>query len=63
MSHEPAAEIDRRRCLAAMTAAATPVVAGCSWVRSRNGVGDSGATDVILHSAASTLLILSAVIT
>lgn len=49
---EPSVGTDRRRLLVTMAAVAAGGVAGCSSTREQNGVGDSGATDVIVCSVA-----------
>lgn len=54
MGEHSSRQLDRRRLLATMAAlAGTTSIAGCSLSRDRPGVGDSGATDVILHNTAS----------
>lgn len=45
--------VSRRRHLATVAGVATAGFAGCSSLRTDRGVSDSGATDVILSSAAS----------
>ncbi|MFW5974242.1 MAG: hypothetical protein ACOCPZ_02545 [Natrialbaceae archaeon] len=55
MDDEPPGGIGRRRSLLAMAAVATAGLAGCSWGQNGNGngMGNSGATDVIACNGAS----------
>lgn len=53
MDDEPRGGIGRRRILAALAAVATAGLAGCSWGQNGNGVGNSGATDVIACNGGS----------
>ena len=56
--------LDRRRMLATMAAVTSATsIAGCASLRDQPGVGDSGATDVIVHSIASETKTVSITIT
>ena len=64
MNVDPSGRLGRRRMLAMMAAGASATaLAGCGSVRDPSGVGDSGATDVILHSIASEPRTVSITIT
>jgi hypothetical protein len=53
MEPESDAGIGRRQSLVTMAALVTGGIAGCSSLDSQDGVGNSGAVDVIAYSAAS----------
>jgi hypothetical protein len=53
MSDESTPEVGRRRALFAFATVASAGLAGCSSVGERGGVGNSGATDVVVSNAAS----------
>jgi hypothetical protein len=55
--------VTRRQSLVTMTAVATMGIAGCGSTQDTDGVGNSFATDVIVHSAASDARTVSITIT
>jgi ABC-type glycerol-3-phosphate transport system substrate-binding protein len=64
MEDDPSSHHDRRQVLATMAAlASTTGIAGCSLSQDQTGVGDSGATDVIVHNIASESKTVSITIT
>ena len=64
METDPSGRLGRRRLLAMLAAGASATsLAGCASVRDRSGVGDSGATDVIVHSIAAEPRTVSVTIT
>jgi hypothetical protein len=63
MEHRFSGRLGRRQMLAAMVAAGTTSIAGCSSFLDRGGVGDSGATDVVVHNVASESKVVSVTVT
>jgi hypothetical protein len=63
MGNDDPAVVSRRQSLVTMAAGATAGLAGCGSTQDTGGVGDSFATDVIVHNAASAARTVSVRIT
>lgn len=63
MGHDSPPVVTRRRSLVTMAAAATVGLAGCGSPADSDGVGNSFATDVVVHNAASGARTVSITIT
>lgn len=63
MNKETIPEVNRRQALLTIAVAASAGIAGCASTRSKEGVGNSGAVDVIVYNATSETRTVSITIT